>query len=103
MGQKLGGSAPFWGGELGPHLIQRGQARGLPACHVYLEPSDSLATVHQRYRQTDKQDRTEQRSDSIGRTVLETVAQCNFSVFYWILFTLVHCFYWRILFYIYAD
>ena len=37
-----------------------------------LDPSNSLATVHERYRQTG-QDR--QRTDSIGRTVLQTVAQ----------------------------
>jgi len=32
-----------------------------------------LTTVHQRYRQTGQTDR--QRTDSIGRTVLQTVAQ----------------------------
>ena len=35
----------------------------------HLDPSNRLATVHQRYRQTG------QRSDTIGRTVLQTVAQ----------------------------
>jgi len=41
----------------------------------HLDPSNRLATIHQRHRQdrTDKTDR--QRSDSIGRTVLQTVAQ----------------------------
>jgi len=39
-------------------------------CH--LDPFNRLATVHQRHRQ-DRQDR--QRSDSLGRTVLQTVAQ----------------------------
>ena len=38
----------------------------------HLDLSNHLATVHERYRQ-DRQDR--QRSDSIGRTVLQTVAQ----------------------------
>ena len=38
----------------------------------HLDPSNRLATVHERYRQTG-QDR--QWSDSIGRTVLQTVAQ----------------------------
>ena len=38
----------------------------------HLDPSNRLATVHERYRQ-DRQDR--QRTDSIGRTVLQTVAQ----------------------------
>ena len=44
----------------------------------HLDPSDRLATIHERYRpdrtgQTDRQDR--QRSDSIRRTVLQMVAQ----------------------------
>jgi len=42
----------------------------------HLDPSNRLATVlHQRHRQTDRTDRTGQRSDGIGRTVLQTVAQ----------------------------
>ena len=41
----------------------------------HLDPSNRLATIHQRYRQ-DMADRTDrQRSDSIGRTILQTVAQ----------------------------
>jgi len=33
----------------------------------HLDPSNRLATVHERYRQTDRQDRqTGQRTDSIG-------------------------------------
>ena len=67
VGQKLGAPLPFGGGELGPHLTQCGQGRGLPACR--------LATVQQchRQRQTDRTDR--QWSDSTGRTILQTVAQ----------------------------
>ena len=38
----------------------------------HLDPSNRLDTVHERDRQ-DRQDR--QRTDSIGRTVLQTVAQ----------------------------
>jgi len=38
----------------------------------HLDSSNHLATVHQHHRQT-RQDR--QRSDSVGRTVLQTVAQ----------------------------
>jgi len=34
MGRKLGVSAPLEVGELGPHLTQCGQGRGLPACQV---------------------------------------------------------------------
>jgi len=37
----------------------------------HFDPSNRLATVHQRHRQTGQTDR--QRSDSIGRTVLQTV------------------------------
>jgi len=44
----------------------------------HVDPSNRLATIHQRYRQdrtgqTVRQ--TGQRSDSIGQTVLQTVAQ----------------------------
>ena len=75
-GLKIGGCAPLGEGELGPHLTQCGQGRGLPAvlhAKFHLDPSNRLATIHQRYRQTGQTDR--QRSDSIGRTVLQTVAQ----------------------------
>jgi len=35
MGRKLGGGCtPLEDGELGPHLSQCGQGRGLPACQV---------------------------------------------------------------------
>jgi len=43
----------------------------------HLDPSNRLATMHQRYRQ-DRQ--TGQRSDSIGQTVLQTVAQKSASI-----------------------
>jgi len=39
----------------------------------HLDPSNRLATIHQRYRQDRQTDR--QWSDCIGRTVLQTVAQ----------------------------
>jgi len=41
----------------------------------HLDPSNRLATIHQRHRQKDTHDRTGQLSDSIERTVLQTVAQ----------------------------
>ena len=44
-----------------------------------LDPSNRLATVHERHRQTG-QDR--QRTDSVGRTVLQTVAQKWFALCY---------------------
>jgi len=34
MGRKLGGCAPLGEGELGPHLTQCGQGRGLPERQV---------------------------------------------------------------------
>ena len=55
----------------------------------HIDPSNRLATIHQRHRQdrtlqtgqTDRQDR--QRSDSIGRTVLQTIAQKSENVRLW--------------------
>ena len=47
-------------------------AEAYPHTKFHLDPSNRLATIHQRYRQ-DRQ--TGQRSDSIERTVLQTVAQ----------------------------
>jgi len=38
----------------------------------HLDPSNRLVTIHQRHRHTGQ---TDKRSDSIGRTVLQTVAQ----------------------------
>jgi len=64
-GPNIEGLCPFGGGELDPHLTQCGQGWGLAACQVSLW-SD------QRHRQ-DRQ--TGQWSDSIGRTILQTVAQ----------------------------
>ena len=71
-GPKIGGLCPF-GEELGPYVTQCGQGRGLLHTKWRLDPSNRLATIHQRY--TDRQTRQDrQRSDSIGRTVLRTVA-----------------------------
>jgi len=68
MGRKEGGAA-------GLHLTQCGLAWAEAYLHVkfHLGSSNRLATIHQRHRQTDRTDR--QRSDSIRRTVLQTVAQ----------------------------
>ena len=61
--------------KLGPHLTRC--RRGPSRIKWHANPSNRLATIHQRRiqtRQTDIQtDR--QRSDSIARTVLQTVAQ----------------------------
>jgi len=56
MGRILGGYAPLGEGELGPHLTQCGQGRGLPACQVSswsFQPFGHSA----RTSQTDRQDR----------------------------------------------
>jgi len=39
----------------------------------HIDPSNRLATIHQRTLKTDRQER--QQSDSIGRTILQTVTQ----------------------------
>jgi len=71
MGREVGLCLLFFGGgELGPHLTQCGRGRGLYMhAKFHRDPSNRLARIRQRYRQ----DR--QRSDSVGRTVLQTVAQ----------------------------
>jgi len=68
---KIGGLCPSSGRELSPHLTQCRLRQDLPPRQVaYFDTSSRLATIHQRYRQTDRQ-----RTDCIGRTVLQTVAQ----------------------------
>jgi len=67
------GVCPF-GGELGPHLTQCGQGQGLPACQVSswsIQPFGHNTPTSQ----TGIQVRTGQRTDSIVRTDLQTVAQ----------------------------
>jgi len=65
MSQKLG-AVPLWGVKLGSHLTQCARAEAYQHAK-FLDPSNRLATVHECYRQ----DR--QWTDSIGRTVLQTV------------------------------
>jgi len=48
---------PLWGGELGPHVTQCGRAEAYLHAKFHLDPSNRLATIHQRHRQTDRQDR----------------------------------------------
>ena len=66
---KIGGLCPFEGGGASPHLTQCARAEAYLPAKFHLDPSNRLATVHERHRQ----DR--QRTDSIVRTVLQTVAQ----------------------------
>ena len=63
MGRKVWGAAvPLFGRvERGLHLTQCRLGRGLPPVHTkwHLDLSNRLATIHQRHRQTDRQDRTD--------------------------------------------
>jgi len=71
MGRKLGVVPPFWVGELDPHLTQCGQGWGLPLCQL-----SSWSIQPFGHNTLTSQGRTDrQRSDSIGWTVLQTVAQ----------------------------
>jgi len=45
MGRKLEGCAPFWKGELGPHLAQCGLGWGLPPYKWHLDASSRLVTI----------------------------------------------------------
>ena len=76
-GPKIGwGAVPFFLRELGPIEHKVAWAEASLHTKLHLDPSNRLATVHQRYRETGRQDR--QRSVIIGRTVLQTVTQkCN--------------------------
>jgi len=63
-------------GKLGSHLTQCGQGEAYLHAKFHLDPSNRLATTHQRYKQDRTGQTDRQRSDSIGRTVvLQTVAQ----------------------------
>jgi len=75
MGRKVGGGLPYPFPLRELDLIQHKVAwvEAYLRAKWHLDPYSRLATVHQRHRQTERQDR--QRSDSIGRTVLQTVAQ----------------------------
>ena len=62
--------------ELSPNLTQCGLgAEAYLRAKFHFDPPYHVATIHQRYRQTDRAGQDTQRSDSIGRTVLQTVAQ----------------------------
>ena len=55
MGQKLeGGLCPFGEEELGSHQTQCGQGEANPHANLHLDPSNRLATVHERHRQDRK-------------------------------------------------
>ena len=64
-GPKIGGAAPFGDGELGPHLTHCGQVQGYLHANFHLDPSNRLATVDERHRQTG-QDRTGQTDNGLN-------------------------------------
>ena len=83
----LGGCSPLGEEDLCSHQTECGQGRGLPACQVSswsVQPfGHNTPTL-----QTCQTDRTglqpdRQRSDSIGRTVLQTVAQKRMQALGW--------------------
>jgi len=82
---KIRGSVPLGGSWVPIQHNVAGDEAYLRA-KFRLNPSNRLATIHQRRRQTAGQ--TGQRSDSIGRTVLQTVAQLD-SKLNWLL--RMHC------------
>jgi len=61
MGRKLRGCVPLYSGEeLGPHLTRCRLGRGLPLHQLtkwHPDPSNRLATIHQRYRQAARTER----------------------------------------------
>jgi len=71
------GLRPFGGVGAGSpcNTIWPGPRPTCMPCRFHLDPSNHLATIHQRHRR-DRTDMTDRQGpDSIGRTVLQTVAQ----------------------------
>jgi len=70
------GLCPFGGGGAGSPCNSVARAEAYLHANFHLDTSNRLATVHERYGQADRTGQTyRQRSASIGRTVLQTVAQ----------------------------
>jgi len=74
-GRNLGGGGgipPL--GRTGPPINNNvGGTEAYLHAKFHLDPSNRLAAIRQRHRKTDRQ--TGQRSDGIGRTVLQRIAQ----------------------------
>jgi len=56
MGDRLATEEVRGSGKLYPHLTQCGLGRGFLHSKFHLDASNRLATIHQRYRQTDRTD-----------------------------------------------
>ena len=72
IGRKLWAAVPLFGEELGPHLTQCGRGRVLPRWQVSSWSIQPFGHNNQRYGQYRQ---TGQRSHSIGRTVVQTIAK----------------------------
>jgi len=72
-GPKIGGCAPLGRGAGSLSNTMWPGAKAYLCAKFHLDPSNRLATIYQRYRQTGQTNR--QRSHSIGRSVLQTVVQ----------------------------
>ena len=71
------GAVPLWGEGSGSPSNTVARAEAYLRAKFHLDRSIRLATIHQRYRQ-DRSHRTDrQRSDGMGRTVLQTVVPKN--------------------------
>jgi len=59
-------------GKLGSHLTQFGEGRAYLRAKFHLDPSNRLATVHQRHRQTDSL-QTDRQTDrtTVGQKLLD--------------------------------
>jgi len=52
MQEKWGAVVPFFGGDLGPHVTQCNLAEAYLHTKWHLDPSNHLATIHQRRSKT---------------------------------------------------
>jgi len=74
MGRKVGADVYLYVGWAGSPSNIVAWAEAYLRTKWHLDPSNRLATIHQSYRQTDRQTGQDRLlSDSIKRTVLETV------------------------------
>jgi len=63
------GAVPLWGRGAGSPL-QCGQGRDLPHAKFHLDPSNRLATIHQRHRQTNRQADGQDSTCQTGQTTV---------------------------------
>jgi len=67
------GAVPLWEtGELVPILYRVARTEAYPHAKLHLDPSNGLATIHQRHRLTGGTDRTRQ-TDRTGNGLIDRV------------------------------